>query len=338
MTQWDRLASDGDTESIAHQLVIECTQLSIPALREDPIGVLDRYAGIKVVYSQQEAEAGCGKGGGYYRADPPTIYLHPSSARRTAFTVLHELAHHLQQHHSKWGFSLMDIRDSHQRMKIEEMVCDHFAAEILLPPDQTDQVDLASHPADAMAGMFAHSEASRSAALQAVVKRMPTYARWILCIVDSNGVVTTSQSTYSDYPPPKNQVHPVLAGLASEAQAGPVRKHLDEVYTYSTGAIMTGMQAEACRDHENRYTFVALRPAQRFGVGQVREERFVCQNPSCSVELDSARKLRRCQRCGQPCCPSCGTCACDPISTGQQCPECFAELTPYEVRRGHECA
>lgn len=338
MTIWDRLAADGDTERIAHQLIVECTQLSIPALREDPIGVLDRYAGIKVIYSQEQAEAGCGKGGGYYRTEPPTIYLHPSSSRRTAFTVLHELGHHLQQHHVEWGFSLMDIRDSRQKMKIEEMVCDHFAAEILLPPDQTDEADLATHPADTMAGMFAHSAASRSATLQAVMRRMPPYAKWILCIVNPDGVVTTSQSTYSGYSPPKDHVHPELAQLASEAQSGPIRRGMSEAYTFSTGATLTEMWAEACCDYEGRYTFIALRPAQRFGVGKVREERFVCQNPSCPAELDSTRNLHRCQRCSQPYCPDCGTCSCDPKSTGQQCPECFAELTPYEARHGHECA
>lgn len=338
MSIWGQLADEADPSQIAHQLVLECTQLSIPALREDPVGVIDSYTGIKLVYSPEQAEAGCGKGGGYYRAEPPTIYLHPSSSRRTAFTVLHELAHHLQQHHAEWGFSLMDIRDSCQRMRLEEMVCDHFAAEILLPPDQTDETDMAVHPADVMAGLFANSQASRSAALQEVVKRMPKYAKWVLCIIDPKGMVTTSQTTYSDHPPPKNQVHPVLAQLAAEAQTGPVRKHLDEAYTYSTGAVMTGMWAEACRDHESRYAFVALRPAQRFGVGQVREERFVCQSPSCSVELDSTRKLHRCQRCGQPCCPDCGTCSCEPTAPGQQCPNCFMTLTPYELAHGHECA
>ena len=333
MSTWDQLAGQADAERIAHQLVVECTQVSIPALREDPVGVLDRYAGINVVYSLRQG----GKGGGYYRPDPPTIYLHPSSSRRNAFTVLHEFAHHLQRHHPEWGFSLMDIRDSHQRMRIEETVCDRFAAEILLSLNRTDEETLASHPADVMAGLVATSNASRSAALQEVVRQMPGYAKWILCVVDPDGIVTTSQSTYSDYPPGKDRAHPALAQLASDAQAGPVRRHLDEAYTFSTGATMTGMWAEACRDHDNRYTFIALRPEQRFGVGQVRDERLVCASPSCSVELDSTRKLRRCQRCNQLCCPSCGTCSCDPVSTGKQCTVCFAEITPYEVRHGHEC-
>ncbi|RRD24455.1 ImmA/IrrE family metallo-endopeptidase [Actinomyces bowdenii] len=338
MSTRDQFAREADAERIAHQLVVECTQVSIPALREDPIGVLDRYAGINVVYSSRQAEAGCGKGGGYYRADPPTIYLHPSSSRRDAFTVLHEFAHHLQRHHPEWGFSLMDIRDSRQRMRVEETVCDRFAAEILLPPNQTDEETLVSHPADVMAQLFANSQSSRSAVVQAVAGRMPAYAKWILCVIDPKGVVTTSQSTYSDYSPGKKQIHTPLAQLALEAQAGPVRRHLDEAYTFSTGATMTGMWAEACRDHEGRYTFVALRPQRRYGVGQILEERFVCANPSCSVERDSTRNLRRCGKCGQPYCPDCVTCSCDPASTGKQCPECFTELTPHEVRHGHECA
>lgn len=192
MSIWDQLAREADTGRIAHQLVLECTQLSVPALREDPVGTLERYAGIKVIYSQRQAEAGCGKGGGYYRDDPPTIYLHPASSRRNAFTVLHELAHHLQRNHTEWGYSLMDIRNRNQRVRIEEMVCDQFAAEILLPPDQSGEDDLASHPADVMARHFANSQLSRSTVVQAVVKQMPGYAKWILCVVDPEGVVTTS--------------------------------------------------------------------------------------------------------------------------------------------------
>ena len=121
MSTWDDLAASHDTTAIAHQLIEECTQLDIAALRDDPIGTIDRYPSIKLVYAPH-VDVGCGSG--YYRPDPPTVYLHSSSYRRNAFTVLHELAHHLQRHHIEWGFHLMDIRDTNHRLRIEEMVCD----------------------------------------------------------------------------------------------------------------------------------------------------------------------------------------------------------------------
>jgi len=63
---WDDLAHDLDTGRIAHQLVLDCTQLSIPALRDDPIGAINRYVGINLVYADQD---GSGCGSGYYRPD-----------------------------------------------------------------------------------------------------------------------------------------------------------------------------------------------------------------------------------------------------------------------------
>ena len=334
MSTWDDLAASRDTTAIAHQLVKECTQLDIAALRDDPIGTIDRYPGIELVYAPH-ADAGCGSG--YYRPDPPTIYLHSSLYRRNAFTVLHELAHHLQRHHIEWGFHLMDIRDTNHRLRIEEIVCDRFAAKVLLPEERISD-DALCHHADAMASLYVSPNLSHSAAIQSVAASLPPHARWILCVVDPCGVVTTSQTTYGQHPPPKGVKHPELTAIAEEAADRPVRRALPNAFTYSTGATLTDMWAEACRDHENRYTFIAMRPARRFGVSEVVDERFVCNNESCITELDSTKKLKRCPRCKKPKCPECNTCGCDTGNTDEKCPNCQCILTPYEVDHGHECS
>lgn len=334
MSTWDALAASHDTTAIACQLIEECTQLDIAALRDDPIGTIDRYPGIKLVYAPH-ADAGCGSG--YYRPDPPTIYLHSSLYRRNAFTVLHELAHHLQRHHIEWGFHLMDIRDTKQRLRTEEMVCDRFAAEVLLPAERISD-DALCHPADAMAGLYINSNLSRSAVVQNVAMSMLPQARWILCVVDQYGVVTTSKDVNSgQYPPAKGSYHPELAIIAEEAADHPVRKTLAKAFEYSNRATLTDMWAEACRDHENRYTFIAMRPTKRFGLSEVVDERFVCNNVSCDKELDSTRNLRQCPRCKEPKCPECNTCGCETGNTDEKCPDCQCILTLYEVDHGHDC-
>ena len=333
MSTWDDLAASHDTTAIARQLIEECTQLDIAALRDDPIDAIDRYTGIKLVYAPH-ADAGCGSG--YYRPDPPTIYLHSSLYRRNAFTVLHELAHHLQRHHIEWGFHLMDIRDTNHRLRIEEMVCDRFAAEVLLPAERISD-DALCHPADAMAGLYVNSNLSHSAVIQNVAVNLPPHARWILCVVDPCGVITTSQTSYSQHPPPKGVKHLELAAIAEEAADRPIRRALPNAFTYLTGATLTDMWAEACRDHENRYTFIAMRPARRFGISEVVDERFVCNNVSCNKELDSTKKLKQCPRCNEPKCPECNTCGCETGNNDRKCPICQCILTPYEVDHGHEC-
>lgn len=336
MTDWDRLEAQGRYGAIAAQLIADTDAFDWDALAADPRGVLNRYAGIRIEILDGMNDR-CA-GGGYYRPTPPTIYLYPASRRRDNFTLLHELGHHIQQNHPEWGFILLDKKDHQTRILIEEAVSDEIAAQILIPGGGTTLDARESHPADVMAGAFATSQASRSAALKHVRGLLPDNARWILAVADTAGRVQHSETTYADLPPAKGSLQPGFATLAEEARDGPVRRVFHENVQYRDGSRLDDMRAEAVLDDDGRYVFVALTPTARFGTGKHYWPQYECANPVCERTFTAKAVRRYCDRCGEPCCPGCGRCSCEISSPQKYCPECFMPLTQGEIEtNSHEC-
>lgn len=335
MTDWDVLLAKQDYEEIALQLVQNCDAFDFEALRTDTYTALSRYAGIEI-YLCDELTYGCG-GGGYYRPKPPTIYLHPSILRRDAFTLLHELGHHIQITHHEWGFILLDLPRGARR-SAEEAICDQIAAQVLMPWRGGALVAHECHPADLMAGLHESSMASRTAVMMRVMKLFPDSAKWILAIADLDGRVQSSATTYGDAQPAKDSVQPGFAALAAESISGRVRRVFSEGVVYTTGGVLEEMRAEAVLDYEGRFVFVALTPIARFGVGRVRYPTYDCGNPSCGRIFETRYAYRTCQRCGEPQCPNCRSCGCEIATSGQICSECFVLISPGEIANNtHEC-
>lgn len=201
MSAWESLVAQGQYEEIARRLIVGNAAFDFDALRDSAFATLDGTNELTVRVEDSLPADGCG-GGGYYRPEPPTIYLHPSIWRRDNFTLLHELGHHVQAQHDDWFFILLDLPDATRRA-VEEAVCNSFAAQVLMPRPAGGDLDSSwlCHPADVMAGLFARSTASRSAVLQQVKGWMPSAAKWILAVADLDGTVRTSSSTYSDAQP-----------------------------------------------------------------------------------------------------------------------------------------
>jgi hypothetical protein len=336
MDGWDELAAGGDPRAIAARIIEECTTFDLAALRSDPFGTLVRCPEIAVTIEDGLVNTGCG-GGGYYRPSPPTIHLHPATSRRDNFTLLHELAHHLQQWHDQWGYTLIDMAD-HARRKIEEAVCDQFAAQVLMPLGASDRRDASFHPADVMAGLFARSEASRSATLQRVREMLPADARWLLAVADLDGVVNTSATTYDDPPPPKGFVQEGFRRVATEAVDTAVRREFHEGIEYRTGSVLDDLRVEAALDWEERYVFLALRPTSANGSGTWTYPAQECSNPACEETFQAKQSGGRCETCQGFKCPRCRRCACTAPERPTTCTSCFMPYTAVEMASGnHEC-
>lgn len=333
---WDELVAGRDARVIAARIIEECTTFNLAALRDDAFGTLVRSSEITVTIEDGLVNTGCG-GGGYYRSSPPTIHLHPATSRRDNFTLLHELAHHLQQSHDQWGFTLMDMPDLVRR-KIEEAVCDQFAAQVLMPVCDVDRHATALHPADVMAGLFARSEASRSATLQRVREMLPAESRWLLAVADVGGVVITSATTYDDPPPPKDFVQDGFRRVAAEAMDSAVRREFHEGIEYRTGAVLDDLCVEAALDHEERYVFIALRPTMANGAGTWTYPQRECSNPACEKTFQAKQSSGRCETCQNFKCPHCHRCGCIASEGPTTCTSCFMAYTPSEMASGnHEC-
>jgi hypothetical protein len=333
---WDQLADGGDPRAIAARIIRECTTFDLTALRNDPFGTLVRSTEITVSIEDGLGNTGCG-GGGYYRPSPPTIHLHPATSRRDNFTLLHELAHHLQQRHDQWGYTLIDMVEPNRR-KVEEAVCDQFAAQVLMPISDTDRHATSLHPADVMAGLFARSEASRSATLQRVREMLPPDARWLLAVADLDGVVTTSSTTYDDPPPPKGFTQEGFRQVAAESMEAAVRREFHEGIEYRTGSVLDDLRVEAALDHEERYVFLALRPTTASGSGTWTFPAQECSNPVCEKTFQARKSSGRCGTCQEFKCPHCHRCSCTAPDRPTRCGTCFMPYTPAEMASGkHEC-
>lgn len=335
MLDWESLRDSQDTDGIASRLIAESQSWDFQALAADPLGTLEASDEVEVVLQERLATA-CG-GGGYYRPSPATIYLHQSILRRDNFTLLHELGHHIQEHHPEWSYLLMDMSDRSAQL-LEEGVCNAFATMILMPWNEGPIDAIDAHPADLMAGLYDGSQASRSAVLFRVQKLMPPSAKWILAVADLEGRVQVACTTYSDAQPAKDSRQPGFAAVATEALSGPVRRRFTEGLRYTTGAELHDMVVEGVLDRDGTYAFIALRPEARFGTGKFEWPTFSCPNTACDREFEVRYVRSYCDRCGDPHCPTCGRCGCEQQTTTPLCRKCNCYWAPGEVSAGqHDC-
>lgn len=329
MTDWAALLAGGRFGDIAAALIDEC-DLDLLSLSESPYRTIEQVITITI---QDQLGSGCG-GGGYYKAHPPTIYLHPSIARRNNFTLLHELGHHLQQHHAELAFELMDL-SPYARKLAEEKISNSVASQVLLPWSDEPLEARYVHPAELMAGLFATTNASRSAALERVIGLLPKTAKWILVVSDLEGVVEHGRTTYTDLQPAKGSHQPGLKALAEEAAGGAVRRRFREGIRYSNRSELHDMFVEAVLDYEGRFLFAALTPEAIFGTGRMDWPIYECANPSCGRSYEAKWVKRYCDKCGDPHCSWCDRCTCEPSATGRICSRCFLPWAPAEVAAGH---
>jgi hypothetical protein len=201
-------------------------------------------------------------------------------------------------------------------------VCDQFAAQVLMPVGEGDRHDASLHPADVMAGLFARSEASRSAILQRVRKMLSVESRWILAVGDLDGVVITSASTYEDPQPPKGFAQEGFKRVAAEAMETAVRREFHEGIEYRTGSVLDGMRVEAALDHEERYVFLALRPTTANGSGTWTYPSQECSNPVCEKTFQAKQSSGRCETCLDFKCPHCHRCGCSVLGRTATCTGC----------------
>lgn len=338
MIDWDECTTLDKAGDVARALIEECTTFDFDSLRIDPVGTLTGSDAVALVFEEVLASGGCG-GGGYYRPDPPTIHLHPAIGRRDNFTVLHELGHHLQQQHCEWAYVLMDLPVENRR-RLEELVSNHFAAQILMPITDRDRAHVSVHPAEFMAGYYGRIEASRSAALRRASAILDERSsRWILAVAELDGTVISSATTYDDPPPASGFRQEGFERVAQEALDRSVRRQFHEGIEYRTGNVLDDMYIEAALDHSGRYVFIALRPTAVNGSGTMTYPMHECADDGCGATFESRQSTGKCDTCGSFRCPGCHRCAC--ITTSRPttlCDKCFMTYSRAEMQTGeHEC-
>jgi IrrE N-terminal-like domain len=279
-------------------------------LCENPLGELATWPGLQV---RRVADIHAGDGcsvAGSYRSDtkPPTLCVAWSaSSGRRQFTILHELAHHVQRNNAELAAVLMMSADPDG---LEEAACNLFAAQTLLPDAIVDRYIGASGPSAAeVAGLHSGSQASRAACCVRSAERLR--GPGAVALLDYEGLVSFAYPVGGFIPPARKSDQSGTPLISAALRSGG-RARTETFVQYRTGSTSDTVYGD-CADADGwlvavlaaeRAPWLAFSPP-RPGTGSMRSNWWTCE--TCG---DTFPASERCLMCGHPKCPQAGHCAC----------------------------
>ena len=298
---------------------------AVAALRDDPCAVISTWSEVELRYVPAvETEGGCSVAGAYvWDTTPPVLAVaDAASPGRRAFTVLHELAHHIQQNDAGLAQTLLDAGNGGRLL--EEAVCDAFAASVLLPDDLVDQHIPAAGPSVYDIGdLNAASSASRAAVCVRAAQRLRSPGHVVL--LDYDGTVQFAAA--QGLPPVRKRSDQSSVPVIQDALGFRTAKGRTRLL-YRDG--IRGEELFVQAGDLDGYIVAVLTtdrpPWEDAFVLPSRETApaaatWVCPNLGCGEEFESFGTS--CPRCRVPKCPECSTCECPPAVAQKQCTTCF---------------
>lgn len=318
---------------------------ALTALREDPLGELERWPEVTVSLVSEVDGDRCSVAGSYqHQTSPPTLMVSLSkSVRRRGFTAFHELGHHLQQTDPDLGQRLFTTEDhrlltAEDSEAFEEAACDAFAALVLLPDDE-----LAGHigprgpAATSVMEMFHRSQASREACCVRAAEYLT--GAGVVVLLDASGTVLFAAPR--SFIPPARGSDQSSTPLIAAAMRGHGTVERDETFvSYRTGDTSPQLYGQAAwcdgdyliavlvSDNAAWRPFAPPRPdtgRSRWGSW------WTCE--TCDTQFRVTEQP--CDRCDQPHCEN-GHCGCTGKRTERDrtCDRCFMTLNPSQFVAG----
>lgn len=296
-------------------------------LFEDAIGtMLDRKETlVRLVPDTEVTSSPCSVSGAYLSDHEPPILAVALSAsrRRRAFTVLHELGHHLQQSVFHLMELLMDQPDG--GLALEDAACDSFASAILLPSDLVEENIGSKGPtAAAVVRLWEHSNASRAAICvrTAAALKAPGH----VSLLDEDGIIIFTSSR--GLPPLRRN---------SDQSASNIFRAFQRSSTTTTEATTTFAYRDGIRGQElyaqaadlggltvvvsvtERAPWLKLSlPKKESGP---KGKYWVCEHDACGHEFRTFSAP--CSECRAPHCPDCRRCNCGTSRPEKTCNSCY---------------
>lgn len=314
--------------------------IDLQGLATAPYVALEDHRTLTIEHSD-EPVGGCAVFG-HYSPNPPTIHVvRASTYGRDHFTLLHEYAHHLQQHDPEWAETEWRIKPEALRLRITEAIANAFASTALIPDALLTSISPVP-TARQMAELHQSVHASRQAAIVRVTRDAAIAAsatgrseHFFVSLTDSEGVSVFSQMVGNDvYPPPRDSHQPDFKRLfdAAEAADGAASQVASDGIIYSTGSARTDIRLDLHLAHDGGYAFVVGAPEHRYGNPRWGRHVHLCASPACEAEFTVDEILTRCTTCESPHCPECGRCDCQPATT--YCVKCYTELAVADRSAG----
>jgi hypothetical protein len=339
----DWLRQDQVDTVVAHLRAFARDQegIDLDRLASAPYEVLEQHPTLAIEHSDEPSD-GCDVYG-HYRPDPPTIHVvRASTFGRDHFTLLHEYAHHLQQHHPEWAETEWRIKPDALRLRITEAIANQFASVALIPDPLLASVS-AVPTARQMAALHKSVRASRQAAIVRVTRASAHAAaaagiaeHFFVSLVETDGTVVFSQKVGDDLaPPPRDSHQPDIQALFESAYAadGNATRVTSEGITYSSGANRTDIRLDLHIAHDGGYAFVVGTKEHRYGSARWSKQTHLCSSAACEAEFIIDESVIRCSTCGTPRCPECRSCDCE-ATTSATCQRCFTELSAVDLSAG----
>lgn len=341
------LARRFDVRAVARQasLMVEQLEARRPgfgnALRADPLAALATFDEISFEMNFSPVRGGCSVLGSYSaRSDPPLLTVtRTASVPQTWYSALHELGHHEQQRDFEWAIPALMGDDRSKARRLEEQVCEAFAAEILLGASRVLDIIGARVPtASSIATLHEATGASRSACAVRVVQLLRAAGLAMVATADDRAVFFAAAAG-DVIVPKRGTVQPEGSVVARAANAGSSRSR-DASVMYGTGSSFEGMAGDAVRDGDYVYAvFTQGVPGWVDGPYAPGRTYWGSNELHCRCGATyNAGSGSPCELCGRSDrCPDCGRCACQPDLTAERrCPGCNLELAPSRFPGGSE--
>lgn len=327
-------------QALAKKMVHGLDGSSRRALSEDPFRAIEQF-GLRIEFRDETPE-GCSCAGSY-DPDGRTVFVARTPfSRRSRFTCLHELCHHLIEVDSDLLLSVIELEQDGRGESSEEKVCDAFAAEILLLEEVVDQVLAGSKPqAHHVLDLYKLSRASREACAVRLSQRLGVEGHVMLARSDGTAIFTASNSDYR-----------VARGASQGSNHISVRaarraKSRGETFVrFATGNEMP-LWGDAVFDGQFVYAVLVETPTWEVP-GRLHILDRALERPSpAEVECERCRHDfetwdRPCELCGVHRCPNCGRCGCRVESREKTCVRCHlikpANQFPAGSDRCADCA
>ncbi len=295
-------------------------------LRRDPAAALSCDPTVEVVWiDPSNLPPGCSVAAGYDRSADPArllVALDASEGRRK-FSLLHEFAHHLRDQVLEVLEALFGAAGAGERL--EERVCDEFAAQVLLPRAAVAAVLAEGVTARSVLSLMQSGAASAQACAVAAARLLP--APGYVMLLNPAGEATFAARARDVLPIARGTVQD--GPLARAAASGLALRDRVRV-TYGTGNRGPEM---FCDTASNGRVHVAVLVADSPPWGGLTIGRAPHEAPAeqwcedCSSAFVSY--ARACKDCGARACVDCGRCECSAAARGERpCATCFQTLAP----------
>lgn len=283
---------------------------------------IESLYGISVAFHEPRGSQMCSIDG-IYRPDPPRISVAHSVPTRVAFSLLHELGHHLQRDSFEIMRAMQPLRPERRRA-LEEDVCDAFAAEILLPNRFVETVLTDREiSAEALRVLAEARTASRAACCVRLAQRMTGDGYVVLARHD--GSLLFCAAAEGAVRVARDAAQPAQSVLTRAAGAGRAQE-IDRL-THRPGWQTPAMYADAVVDDDYVYAVYQARKP-RWAVVPIpeRERRPLAPQricPHCDTEFEAYGPP--CEQCDVPRCPHCERCGCQAQVTVRLCQGCWLQ-------------